>query len=186
MSFPSFATGEVLTAADMNAVGLWKVGDATATAQNRLNIPSCFSADYSAYRVVVTPITHSTAGNLIMRLSSNGTDTSGASTSYTSRRNETDATLNSVVSFGATSFFSPTFVNNTANSFASISFDIINPFATTYTYVSGMSTRIDGGSNVIMVSFAGTLIDTTSYNGFSLVGNTGNITCRVRVYGYRN
>jgi hypothetical protein len=36
-----------------------------------------------------------------------------------------------------------------------------------------------------MVTFSGLLNDTTSYDGISLVGNTGNITCTMRVYGYR-
>lgn len=186
MGYPVFNVGEILTSNDMNAVGLWEVGEATATAQNRLNIPSCFSANYAAYRVVVTPITHSTAGNLFIRLSSGGTDTSGASTSYTTRRNETDATTNSVVNLATVSYYSPTFVNNTANSFATFSFDIVNPFASTYTYFFGQANRVDGGANLINVASSGILLNTTSYDGISIIGNTGNITCVMRVYGYRN
>jgi len=54
--------------------------------------------------------------------------------------------------------------------------------------ISANSPRVverDVIGNLYNVNFAGLLNDSTSYNGFSLVGNTGNITCGVRVYGYR-
>lgn len=160
------------------------VASGSVSAQNRLNLPSCFSSAYTMYRIIVTPITHSTAGNLILRFSASGTDTLG--TGYTTRRNETDSTTNSVVSLAATSSISPTFCNNTANSFVTIAFDVANPFESSYTFAYGQANRIDGGTNLINVAFSGILTDTNSYNGISLIGNTGNITCTMRVYGYRN
>ena len=187
MAVKTFTTGEVLTASDTNTYlansGLVYIAGASASAVNRLNISNCFTSAYAGYRVVVTPVTHTTGGNLFVRLSVSGTDTAG--TGYTTRRNETDATTNSVVSLAGVSYISPTYCNNTANSFATFAFDIMNPQLTTYTYVSGQANRIDGGSNLIGVTFTGILADITAYDGISLIGNTGNITCTMRVFGYR-
>lgn len=187
MAIKTFTTGEVLTAADTNTylanAGLVYIAGASISAQNRLNISNCFSSTYAMYRIEVTPVTHTTGGNLLVRFSASGSDTVG--TSYTTRRNETDSTTNSVVSLAGVGYISPTYCNNTANSFATFSFDVANPNAASYTYVWGQSNRVDGGSNLIAVSFAGFLADSTAYDGISLIGNTGNITTTMRVYGYR-
>jgi hypothetical protein len=187
MAIKTFTTGEVLTASDTNTylanAGLDYITAGTVTAQNRLNIPSCFSATYAAYRVVVTNLTHSTANNLIMRFSASGSDTAGVN--YYTQRSEVTGGAVSGVSITASSAIFPTYANSSAGSFVSLSFDVINPFATTPTTVSGGASRIDASTGLYMVTFSGLLNDTTSYNGISLVGNTGNITCTMRVYGYR-
>jgi hypothetical protein len=192
-SIIAYSVGDTYTQAaadarfvNKNVGGLVLVGSGTATAQNRLNISNCFSSAYTNYRVEVTNLTHSTAGNLFLRFSANGTDTAGSG--YATQRNETSGSTVTGVSLVGTSYISPTFVNSTANSFATFSFDVINPFATVQTSVIGMAFRVDGGSSTstYAVPFAGWLGDTTSYDGISLVGNTGNITCTIRIYGYNN
>jgi hypothetical protein len=184
MSFPSFSTGEVLTAADMNAVGLWLVGSGTATAQNRLNIASCFSSDYTNYRVEVTNLTHSTANNLILRLSIGGSDTAGSA--YYTQRGEITGGALSAVSLTAQSAVFPTYVNSAAGSFATLSFDVFSPNVAAPTTLSGQASRVDSTTGLYAVYFSGLQSESTAFNGISLVGNTGNISCTMRVYGYRN
>jgi len=53
MSFPSFATGEVLTAADMNAVGLWKTAAVTFSGSSGVEVQNCFSSNYTNYKVLI-------------------------------------------------------------------------------------------------------------------------------------
>jgi len=84
MGFPSFSVGEVLTAADMNAVGLWRitgctvtsVGGTAATASNgvitigtgntSVTVANAFSSDYQAYRVMIeVNDTNGTASNTL-------------------------------------------------------------------------------------------------------------------------
>jgi len=83
-------TSEVLTSGDVNTYlnngGLVYITAGAASAQNRLNIASCFSSTYDAYRVEVTNLTHSTANNLILRFSASGTDTAGSN--YATQRSE--------------------------------------------------------------------------------------------------
>lgn len=52
MGYPSFNVGEVLTANDMNAVGLWKVAEATFTTQPAVQIDNCFNnTSYTSYYI---------------------------------------------------------------------------------------------------------------------------------------
>lgn len=187
MAVKTFSAGEVLTASDTNTylanAGLVYVAAGTASAQNRLNISNCFSSTYAAYRVVVTNLSHSTANNLILRFSAGGTDTTG--TNYYTQRSEVTGGAVSGVSITGSSAVFPTYANSSAGSFVAFSFDVINPQAATPTTVTGGASRIDGGTGLYMVTFSGLLNDTTAYDGISLVGNTGNITCNMRVYGYR-
>jgi hypothetical protein len=187
MAIKTFTSGSVLTAADTNTylanAGLVYISAGTVSAQNRLNIASCFSATYAAYRVVVTNLTHSTANNLIMRFSASGSDTAG--TNYYTQRSEVTGGAVTGVSITASSAIFPTYANSSAGSFVSLSFDVINPFVATPTTVTGGASRIDASTGLYMVTFSGLLNDTTSYDGISLVGNTGNITATMRVYGYR-
>jgi hypothetical protein len=75
MSFPSFATGEVLTAADMNAVGLWLVKTQTiGTAVSSVTVNDCFSSTYNGYLVTVHGGTSTTADeNVNLQLTVGGT-----------------------------------------------------------------------------------------------------------------
>lgn len=53
MTYPSFSAGDVLTAADMNAVGLWLVKTQTVgTAVASVTVTGAFSADYENYLIV--------------------------------------------------------------------------------------------------------------------------------------
>lgn len=182
----NFASGDVLTANDVNAYltngGLVYAGAASGTA-NRINLSNCFSSTYAAYRVVVTNLTHTTANNLILRFSAGGTDTAG--TNYYTQRSEVTGGAVTGVSITASSAIFPTYANSSAGSFVTLTFDVINPNVATTTTVIGGASRIDGATGLYMVTFSGLLNDNTSYDGISLVGNTGNISTTMRVYGYR-
>ena len=178
----NFALGDVLTANDVNAYltngGLVYAGAVSGTS-NRLNLSQCFDNNYAAYRVVVTNLTHTTANNLILRLSSGGTDTAGSN--YYTQRSESAG----FISFTASSAIFPTYANSSAGSFVTMTFDVINPqVATTTTFIGGAA-RIDASTGLYSVNFAGLLNNNTSYDGISLVGNTGTISATMRVYGYR-
>lgn len=64
MGFPSFASGDVLTATDMNAVGLWRIAQYSFTGQSFVDftMSNVFSSTYENYRIVYT-LTNNLAGN---------------------------------------------------------------------------------------------------------------------------
>jgi hypothetical protein len=78
MPVPDFSPGEVLTAAAMDSIGLWKITSASATSGSVLNISNCFSSDYTNYRVTVTARTASAVGlNMQLRAAGSNLGTSG-------------------------------------------------------------------------------------------------------------
>ena len=51
---PVFSAGSVLTAGQMNKVGLWLLNTTTFTTQNSVNVDSVFSSDFDHYRVLIS------------------------------------------------------------------------------------------------------------------------------------
>ena len=66
---PDFTTGQVLTAAQMNAVGLWLVKTQTiGTAVSSVTVSDAFSADFDAYKIIVSGGTGSAISNIGLSL----------------------------------------------------------------------------------------------------------------------
>jgi len=73
MTYPSFTTGEVLTASDMNAVGLWKIAETTFSAQTTIAIDNCFSSNYAHYLITYNLTTNISGQYTGLRLRASGT-----------------------------------------------------------------------------------------------------------------
>jgi hypothetical protein len=183
MTYPSFSVGEVLRAADMNAVGLWLVKtQAVGTGVSTQNITSCFSADYDNYVVTVNGVT-STGGNggtINFKLLSGTTPTTAgfyANTFY-------------IVPGAAGGFTNAPFSNTSFGEFCSLTTASLNdaliqiqaPFAARYTRYQSNSTdnnywRINSGVHAA----------NTSYDGLQISASAGTFTGgTIRVYGYKN
>jgi hypothetical protein len=178
MSFPSFATGEVLTAADMNAVGLWKVASQTiGTATAQVNLTNVFSSNYDNYRVVVR-VNSATAAGVILCALGTGTPTRTNYKSYlsTSFVNWTAGAFTSVTDLTGLVITYAHPANNTG------SFDLFNPnLATNTTSMGNYATDSNGGYT------AGIQTDNTQFTSLHLIPLAGTITGgSIRVYGYRN
>jgi hypothetical protein len=177
MSFPSFATGEVLTAADMNAVGLWLVKTVTVgTGVSTVPVTDCFSADYQNYRIIITNNSSNGSASHLITLNN-------ASTLY-----YISGHYFSWGGGGATAYspvVQPNWVvsaNNSAGNPCEMVLDVINPFQTLRTAGSVMSDSANGSAifqllNANAVSHTGF---TLSKAGDTMTGGT------IRVYGYRN
>jgi len=64
MGFPVFASGDVLNASDMNAVGLWRVATGSFSAASSFDVIG-FSSDYRYYKLVYSAQRVDTVGNTI-------------------------------------------------------------------------------------------------------------------------
>lgn len=63
---PTFTVGQVLTAAQMNAVGLWLVKTQTVgTGVTSQNVTSCFSSDFDNYLISISDVNGSAGGGVI-------------------------------------------------------------------------------------------------------------------------
>jgi len=180
MSFPSFNAGEVLTAADMNAVGLWLVKTQTVgTGVSSIVVSSAFSTDYDSYRIIIRGVDCSVADNSYFLTLSGSTGST-----YSSILNWLDY---------ATGAFSGTRLNSSNSGFllalsgaeneTNIVIDIHNPFRTLRTTYTAQS------ANSAYNTFSGGRdSNTASSTGFTIVAPAGQSFTggTIRVYGYRN
>ena len=183
MTFPSFSVGEVLTAADMNAVGLWEINTTTAAGTSTdVDITSCFSADYDSYRIVASNLT--TAGgvsNIRVRLLA--TTTPATADYFYGTTFVTFAGTTGLNNFngGANSYWVVGNTNTAATAQSHFVMDISRPFLAAKTQYSANMSGWDA-------SWCGNGLHNaaTSYNGIRFYSVNGNLTGTFRVYGYRN
>lgn len=186
MTFPTFAVNETLRAADMNAVGLWLVKTQTiSVAASTQDITSCFSANYSNYRVVIENLTTSAIIGLQMQFLVGTTPTA---TGYYWSAAEITHTTPALTATGDANSTAGTvqIIGFTTPSGASI--EIYSPqkaIRTSYTS-NGVDMRTTGGSPFRYAT--GFQDSNTQFDGFRLLtGGATTITGGiVRVYGYRN
>jgi hypothetical protein len=178
--------GQVLTADSTAATGVkWatagggdfvKITSNTFSAATTFTVNDCFSATYDYYKILMT-----TAGSaslsVNMRLRVSGTDASGAN--YDNERLYAQgASVGSYETLNATSF-QPIFCNTGGRSATEIL--VSNPFKAENTSIYSPGTfnghQIDIDSGIHKLN--------TSYTGFTMFPNTGNITGTYIVYGLK-
>ena len=136
-----------------------------------------FSATYDNYKVLMN-LTGSALGTLEMRFRVAGSDNSTAN--YNDQRiSGSNTTLQAVRNTGQTK--SKIYEYDTTQGFANL--DINNPFLSKTSLIQGVSNR-GNGQTLFIYTAAFTL--TTSFTGFSLLPDTGNISGTVRIYGVKN
>lgn len=195
MPVPVFTTGEVLTAANMNAVGLWRVtgctvssvGGTAATASNgvitvgtnntSVTVSNAFSSDYDNYKIIYTGGVGST--NTIDLTIQLGT----ANTNYTYALFyivPPSATISQLSSTTATSW---SYSGGITTNGGGLDMDVYGPNLAKYTYMRNTYLRDD----VIGANGTGAQKSTTQFTSFTLALSSGNISGgTIRVYGYRN
>ena len=177
---PDFVVGGILTAAQMNAVGLWKVGTVTAGPSAEILVNNVFNSDYANYRVIVSDllIASTQAVRLQFRDAGGNIATGHQFGGWF---------INMTLAAGTGAF------GNTAQSFmqvgfsdavnkVNISFDIYRPNISGQTGLTANGT--DSGSANFM---AGRQTETKTVTGFRLFGASGgSISATIQIFGYRN
>jgi hypothetical protein len=177
MSFPVFASGDVLNASDMNAVGLWLVKTQTiGNAVSSVTVTGAFSADYDNYIVTISGGANSIAGNALdLKL---GSTVTGYyfSMIYTSWNNV-------VTAAGQANVGRIDYVGHAGTQGLNAFIEINSPNLAKNTTVRASiqnSTNYGGITN-------GFLNNTTSYTSFIIATTGGTMTGgTIRVYGMRN
>jgi hypothetical protein len=177
MSFPSFATGEVLTAADMNAVGLWLVKTVTVgSGTSVVPVTSCFSSDYDNYKILISGVNSTTAVQLKFTLGNNTGNNYYGSAYYDAYTGGVTGTNRSNNAGSLDIGFAEASLREQWSTI-----EIGSPNL-------ARSTSLSGSYYGATYSgfFAGTRADTTQYTGFNLVSSANLNGGTIRVYGYRN
>jgi len=172
---PTFSSGAVLTAAQMNSVGLWLVKTQTiGSAVSSVAVTGAFSADYENYKIIVSGGVSSVA-NFI------GFILTGSVTQYYN--------ANAGVTYAGAAFVGG--ASNAAN-WASLgsgfvgnglqaNIELQNPFAAKYTFMQASALSLVFATPVI--GYHGLA---TSYSGFTISASTGTFTGgTIAVYGYK-
>jgi hypothetical protein len=190
---PDFTAGQVLTAAQMNAVGLWKmtptVSGTGASVSNDdvilTNAPepfiTCFTADFANYRILfdVTAMSTGTASPWAFRLA-NGTTPNTTAANYFNSQEERPYT-GAFVAVQNNGTIASWQVGRGQDGTGSIIIDIFNPQSSTRNtyYTSSYSDKAASGVT------GGYLSVTTSYTGFNLrLDGTKTFSGTIRIYGY--
>jgi hypothetical protein len=177
MTYPVFASGDVLNASDMNGVGLWLVkSQAVGSGVTSVNVTSAFSADYDAYKIVARGVQSTGVGNSL-QFQLNGLTTGYyANIIYTT--------------WASASILAATDNNTTLWSFAGsfstdglvLDLDLVNPFLARPTTLNNASyaSHLGGVIN-------GKQASSSSVTGFTISTPAGTMTGgSINVYGYRN
>jgi len=185
MAFP-YSSGDVLTAADLNASSglvLVKVQQA-GTAVSSLTVTNCFSSTFDNYLLTVTGGTFNTTNTQVQgRLVSGSTP---ATTNYKNRLlyslyGASTALAASTSTNPNVLWWGGTKANATAPVFGRL--HIFGPFLTDGTFFTSDAY----GTDVAAGSSTGYHSTPASYDGFEIFPETGTMTdCTVRVYGYNN
>ncbi len=187
MTYPVFATGDVLNASDMNAVGLWKIGEFTASgSSSTLICDNIFTDNYQNYKIVM---------NL---------NTTGSSNWAWFQYLDTSGGIIGSGYFGA--FYAQDYATSGSTAFFGVWNNVVNPLGYTYfasdlqtgfeitiynarssaqTMHNGQWTGIEAGVRYA----AGTTVGSNNagiVRGIRIGNNGGtNITGKVSVYGFR-
>jgi len=177
MPVPVFTTGEVLTAANMNAVGLWLVkSQAVGSGVSSVTVTGAFSADYDNYFISYDGATTASGECLQFRLGS-------TTTGYYGNLIYSNYVSGSVLSVGDNNLSVFRHCSGGDGTSTSLNIWVNSPFAARRTYV--FTTSYEDTANA--GNYRGYLNDTTSYSAFTLLLASGTITGgTIRVYGYRN
>ena len=163
--------------------GLVRIGS-TSLSGASTNITSVFSTTYKNYRIVVDNAVGTARGFYAFRIGANVSTSIYYQSGIARISSGTTATANGN---GSTSIPLGNFENATTSNIRAAGFtiEIQNPFEALTTTMQAL---FSGGS--ITDSWAGLcgglINDTTSYTGFTLFPESGNMTGTVTVYGYAN
>jgi hypothetical protein len=178
---PDFTSGAVLTAAQMNSVGLWKVGSTTITSATTAVLDGCFSSDFRDYLLTVDITGGTSNTELAMRFRVGGV---AAATNYNYAQfgTQADGTVANGTSGGAATSVALTFIPSVQNH--STNYYIGQPNLAVFTSFSGDWLYDDLGITIGRRT-VGRHRTATAYTGIQVF--TGSAwTGKITVYGYRS
>ena len=172
---PTFSAGSVLTAAQMNTVGLWLVkSQAVGSGVSSVTVSSAFNADYDDYLIKWTGGTQSADTNIRLEMGSTTTGYYGSLLygSYAGGGAQQAGNNNSPYW---------TWVGGGASAGATLHIELQMPYLTKETQITA---RVRYGTTY--GQFVGTLANSTSYTDFKVTAWSGTMTGgTISVYGYR-
>jgi len=190
-SIIAYSVGDTYTQSQMTSLldakspvsttGLVLLNTTTFTTQASVSFDNVFSATYDNYLIHIANTGSTTAVDVIMRLRASGVDNSSANYSRSSLY-QSSTTVSGQLLTSQTSWIGVSSAISTQRQFSQLT--VFNPFAAQYTAAIGDLVDTPNGSTNQSRRGFGTTV-TTSYDGFSIIPNSGTITGTIKVYGYK-
>jgi len=182
---PDFSVGQVLTAAHMDAVGLWKVDSGTLSGATT-NFEGCFTDDFTNYLITIDQVQVSGSANIYLKLMNGSSVTTGNDYFWaTVRLNQSNVASNTASATQPLGFTG--FGHDGANNvpIGLIKLDVFAPKVAVRTLIKTASVAY-GGSETQTADGAVRHNLVNAYDGIQFLTNTavtmgGNVT----IYGYR-
>lgn len=160
---------------NVNNRGMVLLNTTEFSAVSTVSIDNVFNITYDNYRIILVT-TSSEGNNIRFRLRVNSVDNSTASSYITQETRGASSTASALrLVDGIADIY-------TGTNYKSIgAIDIVDPFlaeTTTWTSIGGRDDRVR--------SIYGRHTQTVSYDGFTVIADTGTITGNVKIYGYKD
>jgi len=175
MTYPVFATGDVLPASDMNAIGLWLVkSQAVGTAVSSVTVTGAFSSSFDNYKITFAGGVGSTVADIKLTLGS-------TTTGYYGALNYGVYNANTPLSAGQNNTNGYAYAGSMDSTYAIANFELLNPNLAKPTIGHG---PFPGTLSIGYFGFKEA--STTQHTAFTLTTSTGTLTGgTISVYGYR-
>jgi hypothetical protein len=177
---PVFSSGAVLTAAQMNSVGLWLVKTQTiGTSEASVTVSDAFSSDFDDYLITINTVVSANQPNLGLRLgaTNSGYSYSGYYQNFSGGALTVDSTTTA------------TYLNISACGNGTAGQGRVSFHATVKSpNLAQLSYYVSSNGSVAWTNFyTGYISNSTQYTAFTILPSSGTITGgTVRVYGMRN
>jgi len=174
-------------AAGTGTYSISSTGTVTFSNATTLSLNECFSSTYDNYRIQLE-LTSGNCGGVRMRMRSGTTDISTSTYHHVFHYSQMNAASNFTTNTSNASTTSMWISDLSTNGiYSHSSFDVASPFLSLPSVVVGQHMVYqNSGASLYGIYFVGSNINSTSYNGMSLVPDSNSITGTIRIYGYRN
>jgi hypothetical protein len=181
MPVPDFSPGEVLTAAAMDSIGLWKIAETSfGPTAISAELDDVFTNDFQTYEIhwIIMP---TTSVNLFCQFRSGGVN--DATAAYQTQKTSFAATTVATNRLTNQTSFSPADINNTSNSNTG-KLTIFRPKEAQRTSFLGNANASVGGT--VNWQCSGQFSGATQFDGFRFHTSSGTFSGSMKVYGYRD
>jgi hypothetical protein len=177
---PDFTAGQVLTAAQMDLIGMWRISGGTA-----MSYDNVFTADYRNYKINFS-LTNSTSQPIYFRFRAAAADNTTANYNDLVQGVQINGTANNILA-GSQDKLTLGYAGNSEFLRMSGSIDVFSPQVAQHKQILGTANSLDSTFNRNMIlNYASFFAATTIFDGFKILPNSGTITGTVQIYGYRD
>ena len=168
---------------DPVASGFTLISTQTMSAAASLNVNNCFTASYTNYKILINLTAAGANDYMYMKMRISGTDSSTNYYGWLQRNFSSSATQPTQTSNISNGSSGVEIASSTLN-LTSVT-EVLSPYTATPTGFASVANIWDtGNSRTLSYTWQGMHSASTSYDGFSLIPNSGTLTGTVYIYGY--